>query len=65
MRYIHIVHACVLERYIHSIHAYGFEIIPNILVFNNSWETLIVDSSKDSFENGDDRTYLTVILNIF
>jgi len=26
----------------------------NILVLNKSWEALIVDSSKDGFEKGDD-----------
>ena len=32
----------------------------NILVLNKSYETSIVDSSKDGFENGDDWTYLKV-----
>ena len=54
MRYIPILHASVLEKYVHSIHAYGYEIVLNILVFNKSWETSIVDSRKDGFEDGDD-----------
>jgi len=33
--YTHIIHACGYIGYIHSVHAYGFEIILNILVFKN------------------------------
>jgi len=34
--YTHIIHTCGYIGYIHSIHAYGFEIVLSILVFKTS-----------------------------
>ena len=50
--YTYMIHACGHTGYI-FIHAYGFEIALNILVFKTSHEIGVVDSSKDCFENGD------------
>jgi len=36
--YTYIIHACGHMGYIHSIHAYGFEIILNMVVFKTSYE---------------------------
>ena len=54
--YTHITPICGIKRYIHSIHAYGFEIILHILVFKQVMKKGIVDSSKfalkmDMFEH--------------
>ena len=52
--YIHIIHGYYIKGFIHSIHAYGFQIVLNILVFKQVTEKGIVDSSKFALKNGND-----------
>jgi len=44
--YTHVIHACGINRYIHSTHAYGFKTIFKILVFKQVVINGIVNSSK-------------------